>query len=165
MIHSALPRMRGAAIVEFAFAVTILLALLIAILDLARLLAQWNLAAEATRLGARLAVVCDPGDPDVKARMRAMMLAPAMPDAELSVTYYPPNCDATTCTSVTVAVNGYRVGNLLPHLGWLLPTDWGSMPEFSLPVVPPFTTTLTRESLQSSSGGGQVNPVCQPLKP
>jgi len=49
---------RGAAAVEFALVAIVFFMLLIGIVEMGRVLFTWNAAAEATRYGARVAVVC-----------------------------------------------------------------------------------------------------------
>lgn len=142
---AARPRQRGAAMVEFALVATLFLTLLLGIVDFGRVLFQWNAAAEATRLGARIAVVCDPNAQAIRARMRTMMLNQGLSDAQLSVTYSPAGCNAGSCTSVTVSIQGYQIPFISPLMG------------FVMPDVPPFSTTLPRESMDSAGG---LNPVC-----
>lgn len=138
-------RQHGAAMVEFALIGALFFTLLLGIVDFGRVLFQWNAAAEATRLGARMAVVCDPGDPSIRARMRTMMLNQGLSDAQLVITYNPAGCNASSCTSVTVSINGYQIPFISPLMG------------FAMPDVPPFSTTLPRESMDSAGG---LNPVC-----
>ena len=52
-------RQSGATAVEFALVLLIFLTFLLAITDFSRMLYTWNAASEATRAGARYAVVCD----------------------------------------------------------------------------------------------------------
>ena len=52
-------RQSGATTVEFALVLIIFLTFLLAITDFSRMLFTWNAANEATRAGARYAVVCD----------------------------------------------------------------------------------------------------------
>ena len=54
------------AAVEFALVAALFFTLLIGIMEMGRVLFYWNSAAEATRLGARLAVVCDLNDTTIK---------------------------------------------------------------------------------------------------
>ena len=49
----------GSALVEFALALPIFLMFMLGVLDFSRMLFTWNAANEATRAGARYAVVCD----------------------------------------------------------------------------------------------------------
>lgn len=68
-------RQRGATMVEFAIVAGLLVSLLIGIMEMGRMLFYWNATTEATRLGARLAVVCDFNDPDIKAKMVSFFLS------------------------------------------------------------------------------------------
>lgn len=137
-------RQSGVAAVEFALLAIIFLSLLIGIMEMARVLFYVNTAAEVTRLGARMAVVCDVNDGDIKARM-VNMLGLLQP-SDITVTYSPALCTASTCESVTVSVSK-QVQTFIP----LVPLT-ASLPSFS--------TTLTRESMASTGPGGETNPVC-----
>lgn len=137
-------RQRGVAAVEFALVSTIFFTLLIGIMEVARVLFYVNTAAEVTRLGARLAVVCDVNDADIKARMVNML--GLLQTGDITVTYSPSSCTASTCESVTVSVNK-QVQTYIPFVPLT-----ASLPSFS--------TTLTRESMASTGPGGELNPVC-----
>lgn len=143
-LSSARARQRGTTIVEFGLIAGVFLTLLIGIAEFSRVLFYWNTAAEATRLGARMAVVCDAGAAIVKTRMRSML--PLLQNSNISVAYQPAGCDSdpatarSTCQSVSVSVTGVTVATVIP----LVPMSLG---------MPPFTTTLTRESLSTSTGG------------
>ncbi len=142
------PRARGATIVEFALVVALFVALVLAIVDLGRVLFLWDAAAEATRAGARIAAVCDVGSPAVGTYMREVLLDQGLSDAQVSVVYAPSGCDASSCTQVTVSLQGYNIALISPFLDYVF--------HFSaVPDVPPFSTTLPRESLSSAG-----NPVC-----
>lgn len=136
----------GASAVEFALVSLVFFTVLIGAMEMSRLLYYWNSAAEATRLGARLAVVCDLNDAEVKARMRGMM--PLLTDATISLTYAPAACTVNTCQSVSVSVAATSaIQTYIPFVPLSV-------------VMPAFTTTLPRESMQSTFGG-VANPVCQ----
>jgi len=137
---------RGAAAVEFALVSRVFFTALIGAMEMGRLLYYWNSAAEATRWGARIAVVCDVDDADIKARMRGLL--PLLTDATITVSYAPGGCDVNTCQSATVGLAATTpIETFIPFvpLSVLLPT---------------FTTTLPRESMQSTFAGVS-NPVCQ----
>lgn len=138
-------RQDGSTMVEFAIVAALFFTVLLGIVDFGRVLFQWNAAAEATRLGARMAVVCDPNDPSIRARMRDMMLNQGLSDAQLVVSYNPAGCDASSCTSVTVSFSNYQIPFISPFMGFIMPD------------VPPFSTSLPRESMNSAGG---LNPVC-----
>ena len=68
-------RQSGATAVEFALVLLIFLTFLLGILDFGRMLFTWNAATEATRAGARYAVVCDDTtqSAQVLAKMQGML--------------------------------------------------------------------------------------------
>ena len=137
---------RGVAAVEFALIASVFFMLLIGIMEMGRLLFYWNTATEATRLGARLAVVCDLNDADIKARMTALF--PLLNPASILLDYQPANCTAANCEQITVSI--VAAGTIIPTYIPFVPLSLS---------LPGFATTLSRESMQSSSGG-VANPVC-----
>jgi Flp pilus assembly protein TadG len=99
----SLGRQRGAAAVELALVAAIFLMLLIGIMETGRVLFYWNTAAEATRLGARLAVVCDIADAGaVKDAMGEFF--PLFSPGAIDIAYTPAGCTVETCTEVTVSI-------------------------------------------------------------
>ena len=136
----------GAAAVEFALISTILFTLLVAIFEFGRLMFNWNAGVEATRLGARLAVVCDLNATAIKTRMQSML--PGLGTGDINVTYLPGGCTADTCQSVTV-----EIASSSPYIQYSI-----ALAPLSL-RIPPLATTLTRESLVSGSGL-DANPDC-----
>jgi Flp pilus assembly protein TadG len=141
---------RGVAAVEFALvSLFILFPLLFGIIELARIAFYWNAATEATRLGARLAVVCDLDDSTIRSRMAALF--PAVAASNIVIAYQPAGCTTTTCRGVEVSILPARVVTHIPSV----PLNF---------AFPPFRTTLPRESMRSSFGaaGAEVsNPVCE----
>lgn len=135
---------RGAAAVEFALVAIVFFMLLIGIVEMGRVLFTWNAVAEATRYGARVAVVCPLNDPAILSRMQKIM--PALTSANVSVRYTPDPCSVATCQQVSVSIQQMAVTPLIPR--WV-----GDL------MVPPFTTTLPRESMLNSIDG-HPNPVC-----
>ncbi|OXI64802.1 pilus assembly protein TadG [Burkholderia sp. AU28863] len=133
---------RGAAIVEFALVAMVLIMLLIGIFEFGRVLFYWNTASEAVRLGARTAVVCDVNAAGVVKRVRSLL--PLLSNANVSVNYTPSSCDINTCSFVTVSVTNVTVKTMIPFMNVTL-------------KMPPFTTTLPRESLNSATGGSACN--------
>lgn len=136
---------RGTTAVEFAIVALLFFTLLIGIMEMGRLLWTWNAAVEATRLGARLAVVCDKDAvAHIKTRMQVML--PALESGHITISYLDPGnppdtCTSATCKSVQVRLAGYTHVPIIP----LIP--------ISIPI-PPFQTTLPRESMDST------NPEC-----
>ncbi|KVV41466.1 pilus assembly protein TadG [Burkholderia territorii] len=129
---------RGATIVEFALIASILITLLIGIFEFGRVLFYWNTATEAIRLGARTAIVCDVNAAGVVKRVKSLM--PMLSDANVSVSYIPSGCDVSSCSFVTVSITNVTVRTMIPIANVAI-------------TMPPFTTTLSRESLNSSTGG------------
>lgn len=149
-------RQRGVAIVEFALVAMLLFTLLIGIMDFGRWLYTLNAAAEATRLGARLAAVCSKSDQNnIKEKMIFFVGRVSSVSKEQISIHYRPNdtCDpdwtatSNVCESVTVQLiegdAGAKFRTFIPFLA-------GSY------AIPPFITTLPREHMN-----GTDNPVCR----
>lgn len=137
---------RGVAAVEFALIAAVFFTLLIGIMEFSRVLYYWNTATEATRLGARLAVVCDQDAAAIKTKMQTML--GILNSSNISVQYIDKDgnsCDLHSCRSVTVSITGLTVSTLVP----LIPLSI---------AMPPFSTTLPRESLSSDINPDKPNP-------
>lgn len=131
----------GVAAVEFALIASIFFTLLFGIIELGRVLFLMNAATEATRLGARVAVVCDVGSPAVRNRMRGLL--GVLDNEDIDVRYFPEGCTRSSCESVTVSIE-HQVRTYIPFVPMTID-------------LPSFSTSLPRESLNSY---GAVNPVC-----
>jgi Flp pilus assembly protein TadG len=146
-------KQQGAAIVEFAFVAVVLFTVLLAIMDFGRILFAWNAATEATRWGARVAVVCDKLSPD-QIRDKMKRILPQLTNANIVINYYNPegtinnSCDATNCKGVEVSITGLSVQPISPFMSLVMPQ------------VPPFQTYLPRESMEAINAAGDQNPVC-----
>jgi len=127
-------RQSGSTAVEFALVLLIFLTFLLAITDFSRMLFTWNAATEATRAGARYAVVCDNTTRQalVLAKMQAML--PQISNA--SVVWDPPGCTSATCEGVTVSIVGLNYQWISPIAGL---TALAPIP------MPTFQTYLSRE--------------------
>lgn len=143
----------GAAIVEFAIVAVLFFSLLLGIMDFGRMLFTWNAAAEATRWGARIAVVCDKLTPDqVRDRMRRIL--PQLTNANIVINYYNPlgtinnACDKASCKAVEVSLAGFTFDPISPFM------------PFGLTTVPDFRTYLLRESMEAVDAAGDQNPAC-----
>ena len=137
---------RGATALEFALTATVFLMLMIGMMEMGRVFYYWNTATEATRLGARVAAVCDIGDSDIKAKMHDML--DVLPISSITVAYTPDPCTVDNCRYVTVSIdNNVPIATYIPFVSLSL----------SLPAM---STTLPRESMLSTVGGSS-NPVCQ----
>lgn len=136
-------RQRGTVAVEIGLSALLLLMALIGAMEVGRLLWTWNAAVEATRLGARLAAVCDINDADIKTRMRER-LPNDMTDANIVLSYVNPGsagtCTSANCVFVRVELQGYSHALLVP-----LPAALGSI------ALPAFSTTLPREVFNSTN--------------
>lgn len=140
-------RQRGVVAVEFAFIAMILFSLLLGIMEFGRLLFTWNSAVEATRRGARLAIVCNMNATGVKTSMQQIL--PIVSTGDITVSYSPGSCTgAADCESVTVSISPTAPAF---HYNFLSIGQMWNIPEFS--------TTLTRESLANGSGL-DANPDC-----
>jgi Flp pilus assembly protein TadG len=143
---SRVASIRGAAAVEFALVSLVFFTVLFGAMEMARLLYYWNSAAEVTRLGARIAVVCDLDDSEIKARMEGLL--PLLTDATITVSYAPAGCDVNSCQSATVSLAATTpIQTYIPFVPLSI-------------LMPAFQTSLPRESMQSTFAGVN-NPVCQ----
>jgi hypothetical protein len=131
---------RGAAAVEFAIVSAVFFMLLLGAIEMGRLLWTWNAATEATRLGARMAVVCDVNEPNIITRMQQRL--PYLQPANVTVAYLPSGCTDANCQTVRVTLAGYTHQPIIPFIALSIP-------------IPSFQTTLPREFMQSAG-----NPVC-----
>lgn len=141
-------RQQGASTVEFALVAAFggFLLVLIGIFELGRILFTFNTASEATRLGARTAIVCDAGDERIKLVMMALL--PSLSADQIDISYQPAGCAASasaaraTCSSVRVALNSNaQISTVIPFV------------PFSV-NIPPFPTTMTREAMDSANCDG-----------
>lgn len=129
-------RQGGATAVEFALVLIVFLTFTLGIIDFARMLFTWSAANEATRAGARYAVVCDDTTNDdlVLARMQALL--PQITNINLAWT--PPGCSPATCEGVelTIVDLDYQ---------WISPV--AGLAAMAPIAMPPFSTYLTREMM------------------
>lgn len=138
ILHSPRILQRGAAAAEFAVVSVVFLGLTIGVMEFARVMFIYSTAVEATRLGARLAVVCDEGDTDVKRRMRIMLDA-LTPD-KINISYPATDCSAASCDPVTVRIQNLTINTMIPFIPLSFP-------------VPDFVTSLPAESRDSTDNG------------
>lgn len=141
-------RQQGASTVEFALVAAFggFLLVLIGIFELGRVMYTFNTASEVTRLGARTAIVCDAGDERIKSAMMALL--PSLSADQIDISYRPSGCAASvtaargSCTSVTVSLNSSaQLSTVIPFVPLSI-------------NIPPFTTTMTREAMDSSKCDG-----------
>ena len=133
----------GLVTVEFTLIATIFFLVLFSIIGFANLLYIYNATVNATRLGARLAVVCDTSAAaNIKTKMAAQVSE--LTTSNINLTYNPIGCSSSTCQSVTVSVSNFTVAIAGPS----------SFPLGNI-TIPGFSTTLVRESMDSTN-----NSVC-----
>lgn len=135
----------GATTVEFALGLLIFLMFLLGITDFSRMLFTWNAANEATRAGARFAVVCDntTNQAQVLTKMRG-----AVPQiSTINVTWNPPSCTPATCQGVTVSITGLNYQWISPLVG---------MAPLALIPMPTFSTYLPRESMRQDPNSAAI---------
>ncbi|HEY0825507.1 MAG TPA: TadE family protein [Ramlibacter sp.] len=130
------PRDQGSTSIEFALVLLVLMTFVLGIVDFSRMLFTWNAATEATRLGARYAVVCDDTTRQdaVLARMRQVL--PQISAA--SVQWLPQGCTPDSCQGVNVGITGLK-------FHWISPIAGAAAP---LLPMPSFSTYLPRESMR-----------------
>lgn len=129
-------RQRGSTVLEFALVQVVLLTFLLGITDFARMLFTWNAAVEASRAGARYAVVCD--DTTGKARVLARMQALLPQIADIGLAWSPAGCTTSTCRGVTVTITDMKYQ-------WISPV--GGAAKLAPLSMPTFSTYLTREAM------------------
>jgi Flp pilus assembly protein TadG len=135
----------GATTVEFALALLIFLTFLLGIVDFSRMLFTWSAAGEATRAGARYAVVCDDtGRKDaVLARMQALL--PQVGD--ISLTWEPAGCTSTSCQGVTVTITSLDYQWISPIAG---------LARLAPRAMPGFSTYLPREIMRQDPNSAAI---------
>ena len=130
-------RQRGSTIVEFSFVLIIFLTFLLGVLDFSRLLYTWNVTNEATRAGARYAVVC--ATPADSSRILTAMQQRVPQIAAIDVVWEPAGCDASSCEGVNVSVTNLQFKWVSPLPGVLAQ---------KIINLPGFTTYLPREMMR-----------------
>lgn len=135
----------GATAVEFALALLIFLTFLLGITDFSRMLFTWNAANEATRAGARYAVVCDDTNNEGAVLARMQGLLPQISDIEM--TWVPAGCTAVNCEGVTVSIINldYQWISPIAGLAGLAPIP-----------MPTFPTFLPREIMRQDPNSPEI---------
>jgi hypothetical protein len=144
-------RQRGTTTVEFAIIAALFLVVLFGVIEVGRALFVWNTLTEATRRGARVAVVCPVNDP-VIARVTVFgdplssttsPILNGLTTGNVQITYLNQNGSAVANPGgagfidiryVQVAITGYQHTLLIPFFTQLI-------------TAPSFGTTLPRESM------------------
>lgn len=137
----------GATIVEFALVLTLFLMFALGLMDFARLLYMWNGATEASRAGARYAVVC--ADPSGSYGNLLTKMQGVLPQVSgYTVTWDPSGCNASTCQGVSVTITDLS-------FKWLAPIPKAVKPTMVIPASA-FTTYLPREILRQDPNSATI---------
>lgn len=141
---------QGATTVEFALVLMFYLTFLLGVLDMSRLLWTWNAASEATRWGARTAVVCDRDATAVLARMKTFL--PQLTEDNVEVQWYDADGNVSaSCTFANCQGVNVRIVNL--DYQWLAPLGFGRIAPWPMPG---FSTYLPREIMGQDPGSASV---------
>lgn len=136
---------RGATTVEFALVLLVFLTFLLGIVDFSRMLFTWNAANEATRAGARYAVVCD--DTANSAQVLARMQARLPQIQSINLAWSPAGCTAATCEGVTLSITKLDYQWISPIAGLAL------IPAIAMPS---FSTFLPREIMRQDPNSNAI---------
>lgn len=138
-------RQSGATTIEFSLALIVFLMFLLGITDFARMLFTWSAAQEATRAGARYAVVCDDGFQEAQVLARMQNMLPQISTIDLAWT--PSGCNASSCEGVTVTITGL-------NYQWISPIA-GAASMAPIPM-PSFSTFLPREIMRQDPNSASI---------
>ncbi|ABV36977.1 conserved hypothetical protein [Shewanella sediminis HAW-EB3] len=130
---------RGVYAVEFAIVAGVFLMLLFAIIEVGRLMYTYNVLHEASRRAARIAVVCQVTDTDIKnmGLFNGIDLIPNLTPANLTISYLDNEGDEATGMAIVLVraeIANYQHEFLVPGL-------------YRVINSPTFSTYLPRESL------------------
>jgi Flp pilus assembly protein TadG len=143
-------KQRGATTVEFALVLIIFLTFFFGLLDFARMLWTWNAATEATRWGARTAVVCNQGTPVVLRNMQKFL--PQLTAGNVQIDWYgaagtvSTTCTFSDCTGVAVRIVGL-------NYKWLSPIGFAT---HAVIPMPGFSTYLPREIMGRDANSSAI---------
>jgi Flp pilus assembly protein TadG len=123
----------GVYTIEFVLLATAFLFVIFMLIELGRIIYLLNAAGEVTRRGARVAVVCNIGAAGIVDAMATTY--PNLTGQNVNISYLPAGCNQSSCQTVTVALTGLTIETVI-----------------GVSVnVPNFSTTLPRESLNSTT--------------
>lgn len=135
----------GATTVEFALSLLIFLTFLLGITDFSRMLFTWNAANEATRMGARYAVICDDTFGQTAVLQRMQRLLPQIQGIGLE--WIPNGCGSATCEGVTLTITSLDYQWISPIAG---------MSALAAIPMPTFSTFLPREMMRQDPNSGTI---------
>ena len=135
---------KGSVVVEFALAFMVFWVCLLAVVEFSRLLFAWSTASEATRVGARLASICDMSSAQedvIRTKVQYLVEASGLLHVAgnsnwMQFTRYPLGCDANSCDQVEVRLSGLQAQLNIPLLNLQ-------------PVIPDFRLRVPRESMKN----------------
>lgn len=158
--HTSKGRQRGVATVEFAFVAIAFFMLLIGIMEFGRWLFTLNSVAEATRWGARTAVVCNTNADAVKNKMK--LISRGLTDDMIAINYMGLNKDGPCELNGPIACQHFVEVGVGVAAGAQSDYELNLFFPFGITVpIPSFSTTLPAESLESVNSEGESNPVCE----
>jgi Flp pilus assembly protein TadG len=134
----------GATTVEMALVLLVFFMFLLGVTDISRMLFTWNAATEATRLGARYAVVCADNGTQSQVLQKMQTMVPEI--GAISMVWTPASCDASTCVGVTVTITSLNYRWISPIVGAVIPVR----------VLPPFSTYLPREMMRQDPNNALI---------
>lgn len=135
----------GATTVEFSLSLIVFMTFLLGITDFSRMLFTWSAANEATRMGARYAVVCDDTNDQAQVLARMQRLLPQIADIDLA--WVPAGCVAATCEGVTVTITSL-------DYQWISPV--AGLSAMNAIQMPTFSTYLPREIMKQDPNSGAI---------
>jgi Flp pilus assembly protein TadG len=147
-------RQAGSTAVEFALVLLIFLTFMLAITDFSRMLFTWNAATEATRAGARYAVVCDTTAEKAKVLAKMQAMLPQITDIKLDWEDDKGalnTCSPSNCLGVTVTIVGLNYQWISPIAGAVA---------MSPIAMPTFSTFLSREVMGSDPNSYSGANIC-----
>jgi len=127
---------RGAAAAEYAVTLIYWVALTFAAIEMGRVMYMITATFEATRIGARYAVVCSLTEAEVKTRMTDFL--PILQNANISVNYAGGVCTTTNCESTDVRIDNVPFNTIIP----LIPMNFN---------LPPASTSMYPETRRNAA--------------
>lgn len=134
----------GATTIELALVLVLFFMFLLGVTDFSRMLFTWNAATEATRLGARYAVVCADTGNQAQVLEKMRMMVPEI--GAIALTWAPSGCNAASCEGVTVTITSL-------NFRWISPIAGAAMPAR---VLPTFSTYLPREMMRQDANNALI---------
>lgn len=135
----------GATTVEFALVLILFLTFLLGITDFSRMLFTWSAANEATRAGARFAVVCD--DTTKSAQVLAKMQEVLPQIQTINLVWTPSGCTSVTCQGVNLTITNLNYQWISPIAG---------LAKLSPIAMPNFSTYLPREVMRQDPNSNAI---------